>query len=86
MYDTEIREATKLIDDTKRDAAAAQVKAQQAEQDLNRQRSGYNERSGSRDALRKEIDGIQRQIAENEAVRFHLTIILENASSRTNDL
>lgn len=67
MYDIEMSEAKRLIDDTKRDAAAANVKTQQAEQDVRRQRDRYNQISGLRDADRKEIDSIQRQIAENEA-------------------
>jgi phage-related tail protein len=69
MYDIEMNEANKLIDDTKRDAAAASAKAQQAEQELNRQKARYNEISGSRETDRREIDAIQQQIAENEAVR-----------------
>ena len=69
MYDIEISEAHKLIDDTKRDGAAANVKAQQAEQEAKRQRDRYNQVSGLRETDRKEIDSIQRQIAENEAVR-----------------
>ena len=69
MYDIEMNEATKLIDDTKRDAAAANAKIQQVQQELNRQRARFNEVSGLRETDRREIDGIQRQIAENEAVR-----------------
>jgi phage-related tail protein len=70
MYDIEINEANKLIDDTKRDAAAANTKTQQAEQELNRQKARYNGISGSRETDRREIDAIQQQIAENEAVRL----------------
>lgn len=74
MYDIEMREATKLIDDTKRDAAAALMKTQKAEQDVNRQKDRYNQLSGGRDAFRKEIDALERQIAENEAVRIVLRL------------
>jgi len=70
MYDIEISEAKRLIDDTKRDAAAANVKTQEAEQDLRRHNDRYNQVSGLRDTDRKKIDDIQRQIAENEAVRI----------------
>jgi hypothetical protein len=78
MYDIEIQEANKLIDDTKRDAAAAKVKAQQAEQDANRQRARYSEITGLRDVDRKAIDDMQRKIAENEAVRVQsLNILLQ---------
>ncbi len=76
MYDIEMHEANKLIDDTKRDAAAAHVKSQQAEQDVKRQRARYLEISGLREIDRKEIDSIQRQIAENEAVRIQSLNIL----------
>lgn len=70
MYDIEMREANKLIDDTKRDAAAAHMKTQKAEQEVAKQKARYNDVSNGRDAYRKEIDAIERQIAENEAVRF----------------
>ena len=78
MYDIEMSEAHKLIDDTKRDAAAASVKAQQAEQETQRQQERYNKVSSLREVDRKEIDAIQRKLAENQAVRF---IILENSTS-----
>jgi hypothetical protein len=74
MYDIEMQEANKLIDDTKRDAAAAHAKTQQAEQEVKRQRARYMEVSGSRESDRKEIDAIQRQIAENQAVRIQSLI------------
>jgi hypothetical protein len=76
MYDIEMHEANKLIDDTKRDGAAAHVKSQQAEQEVKRQRARYLEISGLREIDRKEIDSIQRQIAENEAVRIQSLNIL----------
>ncbi len=85
MYDIEIVEANKLIDGTKHDAAAANVKAQQAEQAVKRERARYNEVSSLRETDRKEIDAIQRRIAENEAVRFTFLIILEIFSSRSNN-
>ncbi len=72
MYDIEMVEATKLIDASKRDAAGAVTKAQQAELEVKRQRARYNEISGLRETDRKEIDAIERQIAENQAVRFNL--------------
>ena len=68
MYDIEMNEANKLVDDTRHDAAAAQAKAQLAEQELGRQRARHNEISGLREVDRREIDAIQQQIAENEAV------------------
>ena len=69
MYDIEMAEAAKLIDDTKRDAAAANIKAQQAEQELDRQKARYNDVAGAREADRRGIDQMQQQVAENEAVR-----------------
>lgn len=68
MYEIEMAEANRLIDETKRDAAAANVKTQQAEQEVKRQKARYNEVSSVRETDRKEIDAIQRQVAENEAV------------------
>ena len=68
MYEIEMGEARQLIDNTKRDAAAATVKAQQAEQDVKRKAAHYQEISNSRDADRKGIDSLQKQIGENEAV------------------
>ena len=78
-------EANRLIDDTKRDAAAANVKTQQAEADVKRQKARYNEVSSVRETDRKEIDALQRQVAENEAVGerktlFHRTWVLFFAS------
>jgi hypothetical protein len=70
MYDTEMLEANKLIVDTRRDAAAANVKAQQVVQELERQKARYLSLSGLRDADRREVDAIQRKIAENEAVSY----------------
>ncbi|CAF1098963.1 unnamed protein product [Adineta steineri] len=67
MYDIEMGEANKLIEGTRRDAAAANVKSQQAEQQLKRQKAQYTEISGVRETDRKELDALQRQIAENEA-------------------
>ena len=70
MYDIEISEANRLIDGTKQDAAAANMKNQQADQEVKRQKARYNEVSNLRETDRKELDALQRQIAENEAVRF----------------
>lgn len=71
MYDIEMAEANKLIDDTKRDAANANARAVQLEDDLNRKKARNDELSNLRAADQNEIDAIQRQIAENEAVRIY---------------
>ena len=68
MYDIETGEAKRLIDETKRDAAAANVKTQQAEQEVKKQRARYEEVSKLRDKDRQEVDAIQKKVAENEAV------------------
>ncbi|UJR26886.1 hypothetical protein I4U23_008196 [Adineta vaga] len=67
MYDIERAEAEKLIADTQRDAASAKLKAEQLEQDVKRQAARMKDITGSTEAERREIDNIQRQIAENEA-------------------
>ncbi|UJR22239.1 hypothetical protein I4U23_025300 [Adineta vaga] len=67
MYDIEIEEANRLVAATKKDAADANGKTQQAEQEVKRQKGRYNEVSGLRETDRKELDALQRQIAENEA-------------------
>lgn len=64
-----MNEAHKLIDDTRRDAAATNAKRQQAEQELNRQRARYKDMTNSIEIDRREIDALHFQIAENEAVR-----------------
>lgn len=72
MYDIEIAEAKKLVDDTVQGAAAANLKADQAEQDLEREKAHRNNVSGSNEVERQQIDKLHRQIAENEAVSISL--------------
>jgi len=72
MYDIEMIEGNKLIDDIKRDAAAINAKKQQAEKDLLNQTARYNDIKSLREIDRREIDLLQLQIAENEAVRKDL--------------
>jgi septal ring factor EnvC (AmiA/AmiB activator) len=67
MYEVEMNEAKKLIDDTTRDRAAAEVKARDAEKEANRYRKRYEEILNSRETDRSAIDRLQQQIAENEA-------------------
>jgi len=67
MYEVEMGEAKKLIDDTARDRAAAEVKARDAEKEAGRYRKRYEEILSSRDSDRSAIDRLQQQIAENEA-------------------
>jgi phage-related tail protein len=78
MYDIEIIEANKLIDDIKRDAAATNAKKQQAERDLSNQTARFNEIRSARETDRREIDALQLRIAENEAVREYLNIYLND--------
>jgi len=70
MYDIEMTEARKMIDDIKGQALTANGKTQQAELDVKKQRARYNEITSLRETDRKEVDAIERQIAENQAVRF----------------
>ncbi|CAF1140371.1 unnamed protein product [Rotaria sp. Silwood1] len=67
MYDIEMKEASRLINVAKDEADAANRKAQQAEQEVKRQRARYNEVTGLRETDRKEMDAIERRIAENQA-------------------
>ncbi|CAF0884698.1 unnamed protein product [Adineta steineri] len=67
MYDIEMAEANKLIDDTKRDGAAAKAKAAQLEQEVKRQEARRNEVTALQQTDRREIDALQQRIAENEA-------------------
>lgn len=69
MFDIEIAEANRLIDDTRRDAAASNGKKQQAERELLDQTARYNRIKNLRENDRREIDALQFQIAENEAVK-----------------
>ncbi len=78
MYDIEMIEANKLIDDTRRDAAATNIKKQQAEQELNHQKARYKEITGLREIDRREIDALHLQIAENEAVRKYFNLFFFN--------
>jgi len=57
----------KLIDDTTRDRAAAEVKARDAEKEATRYRKRYEEILNNRETDRSAIDRLQQQIAENEA-------------------
>lgn len=67
MYEVEMNEAKKLIDDTARDRAAAEVKARDAEKEAGRYRKRYEDILNSRETDRSAIDRLQQQIAENEA-------------------
>jgi phage-related tail protein len=77
MYDIEIIEANKLIDDSKRDAAAINIKKQQAEQELNHQKARYNQITDLREIDRREIDALHLQIAENEAVKKYFNLFFQ---------
>ncbi|CAF1585247.1 unnamed protein product [Didymodactylos carnosus] len=67
MYEIEMNQARNLIDDTGRDRAAAEVKAQKAEQEAGRYRQRYDEVVNLRNTDRSNVDRLQQQIAENEA-------------------
>ncbi|CAF1451326.1 unnamed protein product [Adineta ricciae] len=67
MYDIERDEAENLIDDTKHEVATARAKAEKLEQEVKRQAARVKDITGSTEAERREIDNLQRKIAENEA-------------------
>ncbi|KAL7674348.1 hypothetical protein ACOME3_000629 [Neoechinorhynchus agilis] len=67
MYEIEMQEARKLIDDTGRDRADAEVKAREAEQEASQLKKRYQDALASRSSDRQQIDAIEQEIAENEA-------------------
>ncbi|CAF0945133.1 unnamed protein product [Didymodactylos carnosus] len=67
MYDVELAEARKLIDDTTKDCAASDIKAQKAIHDVARYKQRYGEVLSSQNADRLRIDRLHQQIAENVA-------------------
>lgn len=77
MYQAEIDAARRLIADTDAAGKDANARARRAEEDLNRQKAQYNQIANAREIDRKEIDNIQRKIAENEAVSFKVLLILK---------
>jgi hypothetical protein len=68
MYDTEIKEAKKLLDRTAAEAILAQQRKVENLDDLRHLQGQANQllQAGKND--REEIDALQRKIAENEAV------------------
>lgn len=73
MYDIEMNEATRLINDTRRDAENSNAQRQRAEKDLRDQTARYNRIKNSRETDRREIDALQLRISENEAVGTNLS-------------
>lgn len=73
MYDIEMNEATRLINDTRRDAENSNAQRQRAEKDLRDQTARYNRIKNSRETDRREIDALQLRISENEAVGTDLS-------------
>lgn len=75
MYDIEMNEAMRLIGDIRRDATASNAQKQRAEKDLHDLTVRYERIKNLQETDRRELDAIQMQIAENEAVRKHLLSI-----------
>ena len=69
IYDIEIAGANKIIDVSKTDGVIALGKALDAEKQLKSYNARYNDLSKYFMTDMKEIDEIQKQIIENEAVR-----------------
>ncbi|CAF1372323.1 unnamed protein product, partial [Didymodactylos carnosus] len=67
MYEVEMVEAKTLIDDTRKDLAAADAKARKAEQETAGYKKRYDETLKLRQTDRSNTDRLQQEIAENEA-------------------
>lgn len=69
MYETEMSEASKLIEECKRESTIAYGKTLEAEEELKRQKGRYGSLSVVRLSDQKEYDAILQKFADNEAVR-----------------
>jgi len=67
MYEVEIREARKIIDDTAKDRASAELRAKRAEEETLKFKDKYETLLAGRDSDRQKIDVLQKQLADNEA-------------------
>ena len=67
MYEVELREAKLLIDQTGKDKANAELKAQQSEEDASRFKKRYNDVLNTRNADKARIEDLNKQISDNEA-------------------
>lgn len=69
MYNVELVEAKKLIDETAKEAGDADRRKQQNAAEYERMQGLFRRASGPRKSNIDEIEELQRQIAENDAVR-----------------
>ena len=67
MYDVEIREARRIIDDTAKDRATAELRAKRAEEETAKFKDKYETLLSGRDSDRQKITALQKQLADNEA-------------------
>jgi intermediate filament protein if len=67
MYDVEIREARRIIDDTAKDRASAELRAKRAEEETLKFKDKYDVLLAGRDSDRQKIGALQKQLADNEA-------------------
>lgn len=67
MYETEIKEAKQIADETKKDKANAEIKAKIAEQEADKFKSRLNEVLKNRDNDKARIQELNNKIADNEA-------------------
>ncbi|CAF1508382.1 unnamed protein product, partial [Didymodactylos carnosus] len=67
MYEVEIQEARRIIDETAKDRATAELRAKRAEEDTKNYRDKYETLLAGRDSDRQKIDVLQKQLADNEA-------------------
>ena len=67
MYEVELREAHSLIDQTGKEKAGAEIKAQASEAEAAKYKKKFNDAFASRADDKAKIDALNKQIAENEA-------------------
>ena len=67
MYETELKCAKGLIDDTSKDKANAEIKAKQNEEEVDKYKKRYSDVVNNRNADKTRIDELNKQIAHNEA-------------------
>ncbi|CAF1667355.1 unnamed protein product, partial [Adineta ricciae] len=67
MYEVEIREARRIIDETSKDRATAELRAKRAEEETLKYKDKYETLLAGRDTDRQKIEALQKQLADNEA-------------------
>ncbi|CAF4752008.1 unnamed protein product, partial [Rotaria magnacalcarata] len=60
-----VREARRIIDETAKDRAAAELRAKRAEEETLKFKDKYETLLAGRDSDRQKIDALQKQLADN---------------------